>query len=697
MMAFWNWALATVLATAGPSAVTEPRPSEAVRFAEASVVSVGVVHAAGRAEAVIGVAGRVIVRDFVLRDPDRIVLDLAGATLGLPVGDAYDRVTRGGIVNVRYSQFSEDVVRVVFTLEAPRQYRVLRGDGTVRVLIDGTADGFASWGVGLTTGSGASAPAATSAPVAAAQSAPRAPAQPVAQSAAAAPTFAATQHDPVRAAPPVARASVAAQQQQRRVTVSFEQSTIPDFVAFFAAFSGRTIIPSRSVQGTITGSVVDRPWDVAMRAFLNANGFDATEDDNGIIIIDTYDAIRSRQPVEPMTTRTIRLNYAKANAVAPMLERRLSRTCPQQPQMQVMQQAPTQVAPNTLGAGGVSAQQPPMGAVAVNSPMQQANQVMSLDCPVRGAVTADSLTNSVSLTDTPAALQMLEEYARSLDLRQPQVNIRAKIISVDRSSLEAMGLRYDLGTRTQFFNDIVPRMDSGGRGRTDAGQIFLGGNTLSAIANAAARVPGSAVQLVYSTALGAYDFSTFLEALQQTSLLDVQAEPSATVLNNYTANLTAGTEVPVRVVEAGTGGNATGNFPRATAEFRQTGVILSVTPQITSNGYVQMRLHVENSDVQLVASDVGAVFPTQKVTNVVLVADGETAVMGGLTQTSVRVTRSGIPFLVDLPVIGRLFGVTQRQESRRDLLILITPHILDEGTVPPPDRLPPPAPDGETP
>ncbi|HEY7395267.1 MAG TPA: hypothetical protein VH559_10515, partial [Gemmatimonadaceae bacterium] len=78
-------------------------------------------------------------------------------------------------------------------------------------------------------------------------------------------------------------------------------------------------------------------------------------------------------------------------------------------------------------------------------------------------------------------------------------------------------------------------------------------------------------------------------------------------------------------------------------------------------------------------NDVGAVFPTQKVDNEVLVADGETAVMGGLTQTSVSVTKSGIPILVNLPVVGRFFGVTNRRESKRDLLILITPRIIDAG------------------
>jgi type II secretory pathway component GspD/PulD (secretin) len=187
---------------------------------------------------------------------------------------------------------------------------------------------------------------------------------------------------------------------------------------------------------------------------------------------------------------------------------------------------------------------------------------------------------------------------------------------------------------------------------------------------------------VYSTAMGNYDVSTFLEALQTNTLLDVQAEPSTTVLNNRVANLTAGTQVPIRVIDAGSAAGNTSNAPRAQVNMQQTGIILTVTPQITANRQVQMKIHVENSDVQFQANDVGAVFPTQKVDTDALVADGETAVMGGLTQTTVSLSRSGIPILVDLPIIGRLFGVTNRVETKRDLLVLITPHIIDDGQRP---------------
>ena len=597
---------------------------------DAAVVSVSVVPTTGRAEVIVGITGAVEIQDFTLRNPHKIVVDITGAALNLPAIESYDKVTRGGIIDVRYSQYRRNVVRVVLTLNAERPYSVVRGRKDVRVLVEGESSRLDPWHIG--EGAAERSVAAVSR----------------------------TETIEARLAPSKAPARLAKSQQrsqQPRITIAWENADIHDVLAAFAAFSGRTIIPARGVTGYVTAEISNQPWDVAMRAILNANAFDAVEDQNGIIIVDTYINLAARQAAEPLITRTLRLNYARAATAAPMIQQRLSRDCSRfnQNAGPVQQQSNTQQGPPAI---------------------------TNLNCPARGAVTADELTNSVSITDIPANLDVLEEYARTLDMRQPQVNIKAKIILVDRTQLEGLGLRYDIGTQTQFFNDILPRPDSSGAPRTDAGQVSVGGNTIAAIANATQRVPSAALQLVYSTAIGGFDFTTFLEALQQTSLLDVQAEPSASVLNNRTANLTAGTQVPIRVIDASSGGTATGNFPRATVRMEPTGIILNVTPQVTANRQVQMRVHVENSDVQFQGGDIGAVFPRQSVDNEVLVADGETAVMGGLTQTTVRLTKSGIPLLVDLPLIGRLFGVTQRQETKRDLLILITPHIIDDGQQP---------------
>ena len=644
-----------------------PAVAHAIRNG-ATVVSLSVVPATGRAEVVIRVDGTVTLKHFTLTKPDKIVVDMKGATLDLPAGGSYDGVARGGITRIRYSQFTRSVVRVVLTLDAARSYRVTQADGEVRVSVASTAAQFDPWRIGSDT------PTADAAPLARVEPADK---QPDVDS-----TSVPAPAEPVAAPAPYVSALAAAttgrQSQENRITVNWENAPINDVLGVFAAFTGRTILPSKNVTGTVTANIVNLPWDVALKEIMNANGYDVTVNPDGVIVVDTFDAIAARQSTVPLTTRTVRLNYARAVSVMPMVKERLSRTC------SVPQAGGASAGIAQPGVVQPTAGQPYTQPVASAAPM-----IQSLQCPQRGAVTADSLTNSISITDVPTAITQLEAYARSLDLRQPQVNIKAKIILVDRSTLEGLGLRYDLGTKQQFFNDIVPRTDALGKPLTTPGQVLLGGNTIAAIANAAQRVPNAALQLVFSTALGNFDFTTFLEALQTNTLLDVQAEPSATVLNNRTANLTAGTQVPIRVLDAGAiaGGN-TGAAPRSTVTFRQTGVILVVTPQITNNRQIQMKVHVENSDVQFQSNDVGAVFPTQSVDNEVLVADGETAVMGGLTQTTVSFSRSGIPLLVDLPIIGRLFGVTTRQESKRDLLILITPHIIDEGQRAPPDPRP---------
>ena len=609
---------------------------------DGAVISLSVVPTGGRAQVVIGVDGGVTVRDFVLRNPDRIVVDITGAKLGVKKG-GYDRIARGGVLDVRWAQNQTNVVRIVLTVDGPRQYEVVHSAGSVSISVDG-GGAFASWRVGRPP---FSSPALTKP---AAQRAMRtggtAPATVAARPAAMVTTVSeptmqmtATDGRPAVYVPPQ-------QRQQPRITIAWERADIRDVLAAFAAFSGRTILPAKGVEGTVTAEIIDKPWDVAMRAILNANGYDAVEDENGIIIVNTLEALARRPTFEPLATRTLRLNYVPPGAIAEALRARLSRDCGAQQQPGAAGTTPTTALPS---AGS---------------------------CPARGAVSADSLSNSVTITDASSTIDDLVAFAQSLDIRQPQVNIKAKIILVDRTNLEGLGLQYDIGTRFHHFNELVPRIDSTGQPE-DANIFTLGGNTLAAIANAAQNVPDAALRLVYSVALGGYDFTVFLEALQQVSLLDVQAEPSVTTLNYRPAVLSAGTQVPVRTIEQGTGGNAGGAFPQVTVTFRQTGIVLRVTPSITNNRQIKMVVHAENSEVDFRAD--GAVFPTQSIDNELLVADGETAVMGGLTQTSVRISKSGIPLLVDLPLLGRLFGVTNREETKRDLLILITPHIVDEG------------------
>ncbi|MFL5620103.1 MAG: AMIN domain-containing protein [Gemmatimonadaceae bacterium] len=627
--------------------------------AEGAVTSLSVVPASGRAELVIGVAGAVDVADFTLRSPDRIVLDVTGASLGIG-SRSYDHVARGAITDVRVSQYRKNTVRIVINLDGPRSYEVSKDNGEIRISIatDGSSN-FAAWHTGSPRPE-----ARDDSPVGARAAGDPAAEQRVADDASR------------RERADDRRRTVVQQAQQRpqqpRITVTYQQADIRDVLAAFAAFSGRTIIPSSAIPAVrIDAEIKDQPWDVALQAILASQNLAATEDKNGILIVDTQERIASRALTEPLQTRVVRLNYQRATPIAEQVRTRMMQCIPSEQQSS----ASSSAAAGTPPVAGAPPAQP-------SAPRTPGRELMDSGiCRGRGTVSFDEVTNSVSITAPVSSLDDLVTFAESLDLRQPQVNIKAKIVLVNRTDLDALGIKYDLGTRQQFFSNVIQRTDSAGHPGTanDPPRVLLGGNTVSAIANASGNVPGAALRLIYSTALGGFDFSTFLDALQEVSLLDVQAEPSVTTLNNKTAELISGVQVPFVPLISSGGGQTQLNAPVA-VERIQTGVTLRVTPSVTNNGHIMMRVETVNSDVNFTNN--GTLIDNNSNKTELLVADGETVVIAGLTQTSVRVSKSGIPLLVDLPLIGRLFGYTTRQEQRRDLLIMLTPHIIDEGEQP---------------
>jgi type IV pilus assembly protein PilQ len=647
-----------------------------------SVRSVSVVPASGRAEIVIGVDASVDVDDFALESPHRVVVDLKGAVLGArPV---YDRQKRGGVINVRAAQFKPNVVRVVIEMDGAHSYEVSRKNGEVRVAVNGAASSFASWSsdpnykapATATPAETASAPAAQPAAASYYQQPAPVKAQPAVarQQPIDYPSVTPSadissddvEEDAEPEAAPLKMSAAAAISDQPRITVTYQDADIRDVIAAFAAFSGRTIVVGKDVQGTVTAEIKNQPWDVALRAILQGQGLAAAEDAvSGIITVDSYKNIASKQASEPLITQMVAINYAKASSLVTTLTGLLARDC-------------------TPGS------------------VPQAQQNMQTSCFARGAVAADTATNTLLITETASRMPDLLSYVKNLDVRTPQVAIKAKIIFVNRTDIEELGLSYDLGTgNDQFFSQLVQRIDpttakpvdTNGDGVPDAfgggtqitgDRVLLGGNALAAIANANARVVNPALKLVFSAALGKFQLTSFLDALQEVRLADLQAEPSIVTLDNRRAEILVGQEIPIRVLDLGTQGQqgaqgGANTVPRATVQLKEVGIILSVTPHITNNRQVLLNLHAENSDAQLASSDVGFIFGKQRADNQLLVGDGETAVIGGLTVTQVTSSKSGIPLLVDLPIIGRLFGTTRTSEQKRDLLILVTPHIIDEG------------------
>jgi type IV pilus assembly protein PilQ len=350
-----------------------------------------------------------------------------------------------------------------------------------------------------------------------------------------------------------------------------------------------------------------------------------------------------------LTTQMVSINYVSAGSLVETVKGLLSRDCA------------------SGVASGAAPTQPSASAAAV--------------CITRGSIAADSGTNSLLVTEVTSRLPALLQYVKQLDVRTPQVALKAKIISVSRTQIEQLGISYDLGSSSTYFNTLIPRNKPGSESSVDdrEGRVSLGGDALAGVANASRKYKnGSAINLLFSTALGNYSLTSFIDALREQQLSDIQAEPSIVTLDNREARILVGQETPVRVIDAGAAAQI-GQPVRANVQFKETGIILTVTPHITSNRQIRMDLQAEQSELRIIGGDLGFTIDKRNAKTQLLVGDGETAVIGGLTQTQITKNKSGIPILSDLPLLGRLFSQYDNREIKSDLLILITPHIIDEG------------------
>jgi type IV pilus assembly protein PilQ len=176
--------------------------------------------------------------------------------------------------------------------------------------------------------------------------------------------------------------------------------------------------------------------------------------------------------------------------------------------------------------------------------------------------------------------------------------------------------------------------------------------------------------------LGRHQLIGFIDALESVQLSDVEANPQVTVLDNQLADLLVGELTPIRTIDAGAGAGGGGGFPTAQVEQQETGIKLQATPHVTADGHILLEVLAERSAAELADSDAGFIFRTQRAETRVLVQDGETVVIGGLTQTERTEAVSGIPLLMNLPLIGGLFKTRREQEIQRDLIILVTPTIV---------------------
>ena len=240
-----------------------------------AVTGISIHPTADHAEVIIAVDGTVTYRDFTMQGPNRLVLDLMGTTNGLGE-EHFEGINRGGIMSVRTSQYSEDVVRLVMEVDEIRPYTVERGDGFIRVSVENPGASFQPWS-------------------------------------------SATTRFQFREAVPVdeeevttVRGTLPTIQQAAQITISFSNTPIRDVLFAFAEYSGRSIVPGSDVAGLVSADIRSQPWDIALQTILESHGLVASELETGIIRVDNIQNLSVREQIEPLTTQTYRINFATA-------------------------------------------------------------------------------------------------------------------------------------------------------------------------------------------------------------------------------------------------------------------------------------------------------------------------------------------------------------------------------------------------
>jgi general secretion pathway protein D len=266
-------------------------------------------------------------------------------------------------------------------------------------------------------------------------------------------------------------------------------------------------------------------------------------------------------------------------------------------------------------------------------------------------IAADETNNALVILATPQQYATLESAMHELDSAPVQIFLEAAIAEVTLTDNLNYGVQY-------FYQPDAKN------------QFVLSSTKTSAIAPS---FPGFSYMFLNGT-----NIKVILDALSAVTHVEVISSPELMVLNNQTASLQVGDKVPIATQQAVS--TTTTDAPIVNSiEYEDTGVILKVTPRVNRGGVVMMDVSQEVSSVSsTTSSDLNS--PTiqeRKIVSSVAVQDGQTVALGGLIQNQKSLTDGGIPLLKDIPVVGKLFADTQDNHTRTELMVLITPHVID--------------------
>ncbi len=432
-----------------------------------------------------------------------------------------------------------------------------------------------------------------------------------------------------------------------RLSLNFQNIPVRNVLQLIADFTGLNLVASDTVSGSITLRLDNVPWDQALDIVLKTKGLDKRQMGNVLMVAPAVEiAERERQEIEtkkqleelaPMRTEYIRIRYANARELFSLFLDGSSGS-------------------GEGGGGGES----------------DRNSTGSLLSP-RGQAIVDERTNSIILTDTEEKIQEFKKLIDKVDIPVRQVMIEARIVIANSD------FRKELGTR--IAGGVVETSADGGRLYQGTGSLeglWDGSNTpAGALSGAGTLDQGSAtvVDLGVINPAGSFAFdildsnfllSLELSALQASGFAEIVSQPKVITGDKQPALIQSGTEVGYQE-ESASGGTTTA--------FKEATLRLEVTPQITPDNHVIMDLNINQDSFTGVVAGIPTLDITQLETQV-LVADGETIVLGGIYQTESVTSQTKVPLLGDIPFLGRIFRKDLNTEDKRELLLFITPRIM---------------------
>jgi len=455
-----------------------------------------------------------------------------------------------------------------------------------------------------------------------------------------------------------------------KLSLNFQNVEVRSVLQVIADFTGLNIVASDTVTGNLTLRLKDVPWDQALDLIMQTRGLDKRQNGNVIWIAPKdelltkekleFEAKSAVADLEPLVTEYIQLNYMRADEAQTMLygfaagaflasAGNNSVNCSAQAQ----------------GLGGAAAAQ-----ASQTGEGKDDQKVLTK----RGRATYELKTNTLIITDTVRKIQEVRELLARLDVPARQVMIEARVVIADSNWSRELGVR--LGTRL-FKNTGRDTIGVGGTLNESAAIAAGGSPTVTpqvdlGVLNSVGQIALSLLNPANGNLL-----SLELSALEADNRGKILSNPRVMTTNQKPAVILNGTQIPF--ITPGTA-----NSP-ATVTFKDAFLCLLVDPQILNNDSLIMTVEVQKDAVDTSSTAVGVganitapAIATRRIKTQVRVNNGETLVLGGIFDQTELNNIDKVPFLGDVPFLGNLFKRTSKQDRKTELIIFLTPRILDE-------------------